>query len=351
MEKEEKKGIASKKDMSQPMEKEYDPQKVESGWYEWWVQQGFFHANPEKVLSKEKKPYTILIPPPNVTGTLHAGHALFISVQDTIIRFKKMKGYEILWIPGTDHAGIATQSVVEKLLMKTEKLTRHDLGREKFVERVWEWRNNYGGKILNQFKAMGCAVDWDRCFFTMDENRTKAVTEAFCRMAEKGVIYRMNRLVNWCPTLRTALSDIEVDHVEIKEPKMLTVPGYPDGVETGYLTHFSYKIKDSDKEIIIATTRLETMLGDVAVAVHPDDKRYTDLVGKEMIHPFIKDRKMVIIADPILVDMNFGTGAVKVTPAHDANDFACGERHHLEMINILNDDGTINKNGDRKSVV
>ena len=335
-----------KKDLSHPMEKDYDPKKVEAGWYEWWVNQGYFHANPDKVLSHEKKPFTILIPPPNVTGSLHAGHALFIAIQDALMRYKKMKGFEALWIPGTDHAGIATQSVVEKILMKKEGLTRHDLGREKFLERVWEWRNNYGGKILNQFKTMGCAVDWERCFFTMDEQRSKAVTEAFCRMSEKGVIYRMNRLVNWCPTLRTALSDIEVDHVEIKEPTTLKVPGYPDGVQVGYLTHFAYKLKDEpDKEIVVATTRLETMLGDVAVAVHPADARYKELVGKELVHPFLKDRKMKIIADPILVSMEFGTGAVKVTPAHDANDFACGERNKLEQINILNDDGTINKNG------
>lgn len=337
---------APKKDLSHPMEKEYDPAKVESGWYEWWVDSGFFQADEKKVLSKEKKPFTVLIPPPNVTGSLHAGHALFIAIQDSIIRFRKMKGFETLWIPGTDHAGIATQTVAEKLLMKEEGKTRHDLGREKFLERVWDWCNNFGGQILNQFRAMGCAVDWSRRFFTLDETRYKAVIEAFCRLAEQGIIYRMNRLVNWCSVLRTALSDIEVDHVEIKEPQKMKVPGYTDGVEVGYLTHFSYKLKDSpDKEIVVATTRLETMLGDVAVAVHPDDKRYTEFVGKELIHPFIKDRKMVVIADSILVDMKFGTGAVKITPAHDPNDFACGERHHLEMINILNDDGTINKNG------
>eukprot|EP00826_Nyctotherus_ovalis_P038661 TRINITY_DN3635_c0_g1_i15.p1 TRINITY_DN3635_c0_g1~~TRINITY_DN3635_c0_g1_i15.p1 ORF type:complete len:227 (+),score=75.59 TRINITY_DN3635_c0_g1_i15:214-894(+) len=206
----------SKKDLSHPMEKEYDPKKVESGWYEWWVDQGFFHADEKKVLSKEKKPYTILIPPPNVTGSLHAGHALFVAIQDTLIRYRKMKGFEVLWIPGTDHAGIATQTVTEKLLMKAEGKTRHDLGREKFVERVWDWCNKYGGQILNQFRAMGCAMDWDRCFFTLDSCRTNAVNEAFCRLAEKGIIYRMNRLVNWCSTLRTALSDIEVEHVEVK---------------------------------------------------------------------------------------------------------------------------------------
>jgi len=337
---------APKKDLSHPMEKEYDPEKVESGWYDWWVDSGFFHADADKVLSKEKKAFTILIPPPNVTGSLHAGHALFIAIQDSLIRFKKMKGFEALWIPGTDHAGIATQTVAEKLLTKAEGKTRHDLGREKFVDRVWDWCNNYGGQILNQFRAMGCAIDWNRKFFTLDEPRYAAVIEAFCKLAEKGVIYRMNRLVNWCSTLRTALSDIEVDHIEIKEPTTLKVPGYSDGVEAGYLTHFSYKLKDSpDKEIVVATTRLETMLGDVAVAVHPDDKRYTEFIGKQLVHPFIKDRKMVVIADPILVDMDFGTGAVKITPAHDPNDFTCGERHKLEMINILNDDGTINKNG------
>ncbi len=332
--------------MSKPMEATYEPKKVESGWYDWWVSKGYFHADAEKVLKKEKKPFTVLIPPPNVTGSLHAGHALFVSIQDAIVRYKRMSGYEALWIPGTDHAGIATQTVVEKMLMRTEKLSRHDLGREKFVERIWEWKNNYGNRILNQFKVMGCSVDWDRSFFTLDEQRSKAVTEAFCRLAEKGVLYRMNRIVNWCPALRTALSDIEVEHIDVKEPTCLKVPGYTKGIEVGYLTHFAYKFKDQpDKEIVVATTRLETMLGDVAVAVHPDDKRYKDLIGKELIHPFIKDRKMKIVADAILVNMEFGTGAVKVTPAHDPNDFACGERNKLEQINILNDDGTINKNG------
>lgn len=344
-----KKGIFSINeaiDMSAPMENAYDPKKVESGWYDWWVDQGFFHADSEAVLSKKKKPYSILIPPPNVTGSLHAGHALFIAVQDCVIRHKRMSGYEALWIPGTDHAGIATQTVVEKSLMREKHLTRHDLGREKFLEMIWLWKENYGGRILGQFKTMGCALDWDRCFFTMDEPRTKAVTEAFCRMAEKGIIYRANRIVNWDCTLRTAVSDVEVEHMDIKDPTNIKVPGYAKGVEVGYLTHFAYKLKENpEKEIVVATTRLETMLGDVAVAVHSKDKRYEGLIGKELVHPFIKDRKMIVIADDVLVNMEFGTGAVKVTPAHDPNDFACGERNKLPQINILNDDGTINENG------
>jgi len=335
------------KPLSHPMEKEYDPKKVEEGWYKYWINQGLFNANPENVLNKVKKPFTILMPPPNVTGSLHTGHALFISIQDALIRFKRMKGYETLWIPGIDHAGIGTQAVVESALMK-KNLTKDILGREKFLESIWEWQRLYGNKILNQFKVMGCAVDWERCFFTMDEARTKAVTEAFCRMTDEGMIYRMNRIVNWCPILKTALSDIEVEQIEIKEPTTLKIPGYSEGVELGYLIQFAYKLKDNpNKEIIVSTTRLETMLGDVAVAVHPNDTRYKDFIGKELIHPFIKDRRVKVIADDSLVKMEFGTGAVKVTPAHNINDFACGEKHRLEQINVFNDDGTINKFGGR----
>jgi valyl-tRNA synthetase len=257
-----------------------------------------------------------------------------------------MCGYEVLWLPGMDHAGISTQNVVENKLWKESKKTRHDLGREKFVEEVWNWKNEYGGKIIYQFQRYGVSLDWDRFAFTLDEARTNAVREAFVRMHEKGLIYRATRLVNWCCALNTALSDLEVEYIDLTEPKKLKVPGHGDKeYDFGYLTHFLYKIKGTDKTIEVATTRLETMLGDVAVAVHPDDPRYKDLIGLELEHPFIEGRKMIIVADGELVDMNFGTGAVKITPAHDPNDFLCGERHNLEQINVFNENGTINENG------
>ncbi|CAI2379925.1 unnamed protein product [Moneuplotes crassus] len=335
-----------KKDTTVELPKNYDPRFVECAWYSWWEKQGHFHANPENISSGAKKPYVMMIPPPNVTGALHLGHALMLVIEDCITRWRKMSGYEVLWLPGMDHAGISTQSVVESKLWKESQTTRHDLGREKFVEQVWNWKNEYGGKIVNQFQRYGCALDWDRFAFTLDEQRSEAVQEAFVRMHEKGLIYRDTRLVNWCCALNTALSDIEVDHIELDKPQKLKVPGHGDKTyEFGYLSHFLYPVKGTDTKIEVATTRLETMLGDVAVAVHPDDERYKDLIGKELEHPIIKERKMVIIADGELVDMNFGTGAVKITPAHDHNDYNCGQRYKLEQINIFNEDGTVNANG------
>lgn len=257
-----------------------------------------------------------------------------------------MAGYETLWLPGVDHAGISTQSVVENKIWKEEGISKHDIGRDALVKKVWQWKDEYGGRIVNQFKRYGISVDWDRFAFTLDDQRSEAVKEAFIRMHDKGLIYRANRLVNWCCALQTCLSDIEVDYIDLDQPKKLKVPGHGDKeYEFGYLTHFAYKVKGMDKEIVVATTRLETMLGDVAVAVHPEDPRYKDLIGKELEHPFHKDRKLVIVADPVLVDMNFGTGAVKITPAHDHNDYACGERNNLEKINVFADDGKINENG------
>jgi len=255
-----------------------------------------------------------------------------LAIEDAIMRQKRMKGYQTLWLPGVDHAGIATQSVVEKQIWKKEKKTRHDYGREAFVKKVWDWKDEYGGKINNQFRRYGISVDWKRFAFTLDPTRSKAVTEAFVRMFEKGMIYRATRLVNWSATLKTAISDLEVEHIDLAGKTFLSVPGHDPNkkYEFGVLTHFTYKVKGSDETIEVATTRLETMLGDVAVAVHPNDPRYKHLHGKELVHPFVKDRKVIVITDDILVNMDFGTGAVKITPAHDPNDYACGQRHKLE---------------------
>ncbi len=340
--------LGEKKDMSKPMATEYHPKLVEAAWYAWWEKRKFFHADAQRVLNDpDLKKFIMVIPPPNVTGALHLGHALMLAIEDCITRWKRMSGYETLWLPGVDHAGIATQSVVEKQLWKKEKKTRHDLGREKFIETVWDWKNEYGGRINNQFRRYGISVDWDRFAFTLDDPRYKAVVEAFVRMHEKGLIYRSTRLVNWSSHLKTALSDLEVEYKDLKQPTFLKVPGHdPNGkYEFGTLTEFAYKIKGTDKEIVVATTRLETMLGDVAVAVHPEDPRYKDFIGMELEHPFIPDRHMTIIADDVLVDMNYGTGAVKITPAHDHNDYACGKRNGLQMISILDEDGKINHNG------
>lgn len=336
-----------KKDMKKPMEESYHPKQVEAAWYAWWEKSGFFHPDPQKVLSGEKKPYVMVIPPPNVTGALHLGHALMLAIEDAVMRYRRMTGYETLWLPGCDHAGIATQSVVEKQLWKNNQLTRHDLGREEFVKRVWNWKEEYGGKINNQFRRMGISVDWQRFAFTLDEVRYPAVIEAFVRMFEKGLIYRDTRLVNWCCQLNTALSDQEVEHIDLTGPTMLKVPGHDPNkkYEFGALTEFAYKVKGTDKKIVVATTRLETMLGDVAVAVHPEDPRYTEFIGKELEHPFYPDRKVIVVADDVLVNMDFGTGAVKVTPAHDKNDYSCGRRHNLPMITMIDEDGKISKNG------
>ena len=339
-----------KKDSTLPMLADYHPKSVEAAWYAWWEKKQYFHVDPEAVLSGKKKAYVKVIPPPNVTGALHLGHALMLSIEDCIMRWRRMSGYETLWLPGVDHAGIATQSVVEKQLWKNEKKTRHDYGREAFVEKVWEWKGEYGGRIVHQFKRFGISVDWDRFAFTLDEQRSKAVTEAFVRMFEKGLIYRDTRLVNWSCALRTAISDLEVESIELDGPTKMKVPGHdPEKeYEFGTLTHFTYKVKGSDEYLQVATTRLETMLGDVAVAVHPDDARYKHLHGKELEHPFVKDRKIVVVTDGVLVDMAFGTGAVKITPAHDKNDFACGKRHNLPEINILGEDGKINHIGGKQ---
>ncbi|XP_048132008.1 valine--tRNA ligase, mitochondrial 1-like isoform X2 [Rhodamnia argentea] len=332
--------FGEKKRLSRQMAKQYSPSAVEKSWYAWWEKSGFFVAD----ANGPKPPFVIILPPPNVTGALHIGHALTSAIQDTIIRWKRMSGYNALWVPGMDHAGIATQVVVEKKLMRECRLTRHDIGREKFVSEVWKWKNEYGGTILRQQRRLGASLDWSRECFTMDERRSRAVTDAFVRLFKEGLIYRDLRLVNWDCILRTAISDIEVDYVDIKDRKLLKVPGYEDPVEFGVLTSFAYPLEEGLGEIVVATTRVETMLGDTAIAIHPDDKRYSHLHGKFAIHPFNR-RRLPIICDAILVDPSFGTGAVKITPAHDPNDFEVRRRHNLDCINIFTDDGKINSNG------
>eukprot|EP01119_Soliformovum_irregulare_P003020 TRINITY_DN1329_c0_g1_i1.p1 TRINITY_DN1329_c0_g1~~TRINITY_DN1329_c0_g1_i1.p1 ORF type:complete len:1040 (-),score=311.70 TRINITY_DN1329_c0_g1_i1:558-3677(-) len=329
-----------KKDTSGPMRNAYDPVAVESAWYSYWQKKGFFTADNKS--TKEK--FTIVIPPPNVTGSLHLGHALTNSVQDAITRWHRMNGREALWVPGTDHAGIATQSVVEKKLKK-ENITKFDLGREKFTEQVWKWKEEYGGKIVNQLKRIGSSLDWSREAFTMDEKLSRAVVEAFIRFFKDGKIYRDLRLVNWCCRLNTVISDIEVDHIELEKQTKVKVPGYDKDVDFGIIVDFAYRLEGSEDEIVVSTTRPETMLGDVAVAVHPNDPRYKKWIGRKLVHPFIPGRRITIIGDDKLVDPEFGTGAVKVTPAHDPNDYQCGKRHGLELITIFTDDGKINENG------
>lgn len=300
----------------------YSPQAFEKKWYDFWEENKLFHAEVEA----DKTPFSIVIPPPNVTGQLHMGHALDETLQDILIRFRRMQGYNTLWMPGCDHAGIATQIKVEEMLMKEENLSRYDLGREKFIERVWDWKHTFGERITMQLKTLGTSCDWDRERFTMDEGCSKAVREVFVSLYEKGLIYQGHRITNWCPRCNTALSDIEVEH--------------EDG--QGHLYHLRYRVEGTDDYVQIATTRPETMLGDTGVAVHPDDERYIGLVGKNLILPLV-GRKIPIFADDY-VDPKFGTGAVKVTPAHDPNDFEMGKRHDLEQIIILNNDATMADN-------
>ncbi len=301
--------------------KQYNPQDVEDKLYQWWESNGFFHAT----INPDKKPYTIVIPPPNITGILHMGHILNNTLQDVFIRWKRMQGYEACWIPGTDHAGIATQHVVEKALLK-EGVQRREMGREKFVERVWEWKEQYGSTINKQLRKLGVSCDWERERFTMDEGLSEAVKEVFVRLHEKGLIYRGKYIVNWCPKDHTALSDDEVNHSESK----------------GHLWHIKYPIEHSDEFIVVATTRPETMIGDTAVAVNPKDERYKHLVGKNVVLP-IANRIIPIIADDF-VDMQFGTGAVKVTPAHDPNDYQLGIRHNLQQLIIMDTSAKMNNN-------
>lgn len=281
----------------------------------------------------------MVLPPPNVTGTLHLGHAITAAIEDTITRWNRMNGKTTVWVPGCDHAGIATQVVVEKKIQRDEGKSRHDLGREKFVEKIWEWRNEKGDKIYEQFRRMGVSVDWSRQYYTMDENLTKAVLEAFITLYEDGTIYRDSRLVNWSCTLNSAISDVEVTNQEIPGRTFLSIPGYDEKIEFGVLISFAYKVEDSDEEIVVATTRVETMLGDTAIAVNPNDKRYAHLHGKYCVHPFTS-RRLPIITDDYC-DMEFGTGAVKITPAHDPNDYKIGKRHNLPFITIFDESGIV----------
>lgn len=308
--------------MKKELEKVYDPKQVEDKTYRFWLEKRYFHAEPDP----KKKPYTIVIPPPNITGQLHLGHALDCTLQDSIIRFKRMQGYEALWLPGTDHASIATEAKIVEAMRK-EGVTKDDLGREGFLERAWEWKKTYGGKIVEQLKKMGSSCDWERERFTLDEGCSEAVKEVFIRLYEKGLIYRGERIINWCPHCLTSISDAEVEYEE----------------HDGHFWHIRYPLSDGSGYLEIATTRPETLLGDTALAVHPDDERYQALVGKTVILPLV-GREIPIVADSY-VEMDFGTGVVKITPAHDPNDFEVGLRHNLPVINVMNDDATINENG------
>ncbi len=308
--------------MPKDIAKVYEPHAIEEKWYRFWLENDYFHSEP----NPDKKPYCIVIPPPNVTAQLHMGHAFNNTIQDIFIRYRRMLGEEAMWMPGTDHAGIATQNVVERNLLKEEGVSRHDLGREKFIERVWTWKEEYGSTIVSQLKRLGCSCDWERERFTMDEGLSSAVMEVFVRLYEKGLIYRGKYIINWCPRCLTALSDEEAEANE----------------HEGNLWHIRYPLKDSDEYLVVATTRPETMLGDTAVAVNPNDERYKHLIGKMAVLPVI-GRELPIIADDF-VDPSFGTGLVKVTPAHDPNDYRMGQRHDLEFVNIMNEDATLNEN-------
>jgi valyl-tRNA synthetase len=303
--------------------KGYEHREVEARWYQRWKERGYFHGDEH---DRSRPAFSIVLPPPNVTGSLHLGHALTATLQDILIRWKRLSGFNTMWLPGTDHAGIATQMVVEKELKRTEKKSRHDLGREEFLKRVWAWKEQYGSRIGQQHEALGACLDWERERFTMDEGLSRAVREVFVRLHEEGLIYREKKLINWCTDCRTALSDLEVEHEEGHAGELWSF-AYPLVTPTGGLT-----------EIVVATTRPETMLGDSAIAVHPDDARYTALVGQKVRHP-LTGREIPVIADAVLVDAAFGTGAVKVTPAHDFNDFEVGRRHGLEFLTVIGFDG------------
>jgi valyl-tRNA synthetase len=310
--------------MATEIPKQYDPHEAQKRWLEFWDQRGYFHSRPDPV----RKPFCIVIPPPNITGALHMGHALNNIPQDVLIRWRRMQGYNALWIPGTDHASIGTQAVVERRLKEEEHKTRYDLGREELVKRIWQWKDQYEARILRQLRELGCSCDWQRTRFTLDPICTRAVRQTFFNFFRDGLIFRGKRLVNWDTQLQTAVADDETYHETVKG---------------GFWT-FRYPVKGTKEFIRFSTTRPETMLGDTAVAVHPNDPRYQHLIGTTVIIPLV-NREIPIIADGLLVDPKLGTGAVKVTPAHDPNDYACGQRHNLPMINILNPDGTINANG------
>ena len=308
--------------MSKELAKTYEPREVEDRIYEFWAKGNYFHAEPDP----KKKPYTIVIPPPNITGQLHMGHALDETLQDILIRWRRMQGYCALWLPGTDHASIATEAKIVEAMRK-EGVTKEEIGREAFLERAWDWKRQYGGRIVEQLKKLGSSCDWERERFTLDEGCSKAVREVFVRLYEKGLIYRGERIINWCPHCKTSISDAEVEFEE----------------KAGHFWHLRYPFKDGSGYLELATTRPETMLGDTAVAVHPDDERYQGIIGKTLILPLV-GREIPVVADTY-VEKDFGTGVVKITPAHDPNDFEVGLRHNLEIINVMNEDGSINENG------
>jgi valyl-tRNA synthetase len=309
--------------MAKELPKQYDPQEAQQRWLTLWEEGGYFHTRPDG-----REPFCIVIPPPNVTGALHLGHALNNTLQDVLIRWRRMQGYNALWVPGTDHAGIATQAVVERRIREEEGKTRHDLGRDALVARIFAWKDQYERRILGQLRALGCSCDWQRTRFTLDPVCARAVRVTFFKMFRDGLIYRGKRLVNWDAQLQTSVADDETFTETVK----------------GHFWTFRYPVKGSDQFIRFSTTRPETMLGDTAVAVHPSDERYQDLIGQTVTIPLV-NREIPIIADGLLVDKELGTGAVKVTPAHDPKDYACGQRHNLPMINILHPDGRINDNG------
>src|SRR5262245_10819461 len=310
--------------MATELPKQYDPNEAQQRWLRFWDERGYFHSRPD-----DREPFTIVIPPPNVTGALHMGHALNNTLQDVLIRWRRAQGYNAEWMPGTDHAGIATQAVVERLIYAQEKKTRRDLGRDELVRRIWQWKDQYEKRILGQLRELGCSCDWPRTRFTLDEGCSRAVRVTFFDWFRDGYLFRGKRLVNWDTQLQTSVADDET---------------YPEDTPSGFWT-FEYPVKDSPGEFIrFSTTRPETMLGDTAVAVHPSDERYKHLIGKSVTIPLVK-REIPIIADGLLADPTLGTGCVKVTPAHDPNDYVCGLRNKLPMINILNPDGTINENG------
>ncbi|XP_077362376.1 valine--tRNA ligase, mitochondrial isoform X1 [Festucalex cinctus] len=330
----------AKKDTSLPFPSSYSPDYVESSWYQWWEKEGFFrpeYHDVHELSHAVDKNFSLCIPPPNVTGTLHLGHALTVAIEDALVRWRRMQGQRVLWVPGCDHAGIATQSVVERLLLRKEGKHRQDLTREEFLQALWKWKNEKGDEIYHQLRKLGASLDWSRACFTMDKGFSKAVTEAFVRLCDAGLIYRSDGLINWSCALESAISDIEVDSKELSGKTMLSVPSYEHKVEFGTMLTFAYPIDGHGGEILVSTTRPETMLGDVAVAVHPDDPRYQDFHGKQCRHPF-HDRLLPIVTDEI-VDMELGTGAVKVTPAHDHADFLLSQRHALPRLTVIGGDG------------
>eukprot|EP01104_Vermistella_antarctica_P000821 TRINITY_DN1092_c0_g2_i1.p1 TRINITY_DN1092_c0_g2~~TRINITY_DN1092_c0_g2_i1.p1 ORF type:complete len:1082 (+),score=218.17 TRINITY_DN1092_c0_g2_i1:301-3546(+) len=332
-----------KASLEQEMAKTYDPVDVESGWYQWWEKKGLFkrdspHETVTSTSPSPRQPFSVLLPPPNVTGYLHIGHALTAALQDSMVRWRRMCGDRVEWIPGTDHAGISTQVVVEKMLMRERGLTRHDLKREEFIAEVWKWKEKHGGRITDQLRRMGSSLDWSKEFFTMDAPRSDAVVEAFVRLHEDGLIYRDRRMVNWCPHLRTVISDIEVVNEQITTPTTLSAPSSTAPCEFGILHDFAYTLENGGGELIVSTTRPETIFGDTAVAVHPEDPRYRHMIGQTVVQP-ITGRRIKVVGDAILVDRELGSGAVKITPMHDQDDYSCGKRNHLEEITVIDDGG------------